>query len=47
VLGCEGVPSDWIYLEAEGQDGFMLDVEGMGYVLQHESDEDLKLVGGA
>jgi hypothetical protein len=44
VLGTEGVPEEWRYLEAEHGAGCMLDVERMGYIFQHGEDEDLKLI---
>ena len=47
VLGREDVPADWVYLESEQGRGFMLDVEGMGYVFYPESDEDLEFIARA
>ncbi len=44
VVGREGVPSDWIFLEGKDQPRIMLDVEGIGYVLDDQDDEDLTFV---
>ncbi|MBI3407005.1 MAG: hypothetical protein HY040_01435 [Planctomycetes bacterium] len=46
VLGLPGVPED--FASPEGwlgtSEGFMLDVDGAGWVFQKESDEDLDFV---
>ena len=37
----------WAFLEAEHKSGFMIDVEGMGYIFQEQDDEDLQFLGRA
>jgi hypothetical protein len=49
VLGAPDCPegwddiADWLGEPVVG--GFMLDVDGAGWVFEHDADEDLKLVG--
>lgn len=51
VLGAPGIPADWAntedWLGEKDAEGFMLDVEAetVGWVFEHESNEDLKFLG--
>lgn len=49
VLGVDEFPPDWAgskdWFEKQYTEGFMLNVNGMGFVFQNESDEDLKFCG--
>ena len=49
VLGMPGVPVDWSspadWLGKPNAEGFMLEVEGAGFVFEEESDEDLEFLG--
>lgn len=46
VLGLPGVPEGWESPEEwlGTTEGYMLEVEGMGWVFEHVSDEDLEFV---
>ena len=49
VLGSSNFPEDWAgsidWFTKEYREGFMLAMEILGLIFQHESDEDLEFVG--